>query len=85
MIDWCYVRDLFLGWIMELIEDFLDLLPDSPFQHIAIDNSILMQSLNWINYFLPIKGMLAIGTSYLTAIIAWYAYRYVARLVRYIG
>ena len=63
------------------------LLPESPFQKFAdsfLENSPFENILNYINYFVPIGGMVTFFVTYLTAVAIWYVVRWALRLVNYI-
>lgn len=68
--------------ITDILNDILAaimvLLPDSPFANIEIPPEV-KQILGYVNYFVPITAMLAIGMSWLTAIGIYYLYQTILR------
>lgn len=59
-------------------------LPDSPFQQQELDLSGFGNVMGYINYFVPVGSFLLIALTYLSAVIVWYAVRWILRLVQYI-
>lgn len=61
--------------ITDVVEEILSavslLLPDSPFKDVAISPEV-KKLLGYVNYFVPVGAMLAIGTSWLAAIGIYY-------------
>lgn len=68
--------------ITDILNDILAavmvLLPDSPFANVQIPNEV-RQILGYVNYFVPIGAMLAIGTGWLSAIGIYYLYQTILR------
>lgn len=68
--------------ITDILNDILAaimvLLPDSPFANIDIPTEV-KEILGYVNYFVPITAMLAIGTGWLTAIGIYYLYQTILR------
>lgn len=56
------------------------LLPDSPFSDIEIPAEV-KKILGYVNYFVPIRAMLIIGASWLSAISIYYLYQVILRKV----
>jgi len=56
------------------------LLPNSPFT--LLDSTPIAEYLTGINYFVPVKEILDIGTAYLTAISLYYIYQIVLRWIK---
>ena len=69
----------------ELLDTFLDwlltVLPVSPFRAF-IDACSDLPYLGWLNWFVPIGQMIAIGELWLTAIALYYMYSIIARWIR---
>lgn len=75
-------------WIMEMLHGLalaaVAVLPDSPIQTIGADWTGFHTIMRYINYFVPIGGMIAIFTAYLGAVLVYYGVRWVLRITRYI-
>ena len=76
-----WLKGLWNG-LTDLIDDIpsavLILLPDSPFANIEIPSEV-KQILGYVNYFVPVAAMLAIGTGWLVAIGVYYLYQTILR------
>lgn len=57
--------------VEEILSAVLLLLPDSPFKDVVIPDEV-KQILGYVNYFVPVAAMLAIGTGWLGAIGIYY-------------
>lgn len=68
---------------IELTNMLLSFLPDSPFQAV-IESIGSIPWLGYVNYFIPVSEMVAIGEAWLTAIVVFYAYQGVMRFVNMI-
>jgi len=75
---------MILNWLAELAISVLNLLPESPVQGYAANLTSFTTIMGYINYFIPVGGMLIIFNSYLAAVLVWYAVRWVLRLAQYI-
>lgn len=64
----------------KVLNAVLFLLPDSPFSDIEIPAEV-KKILGYVNYFVPIRAMLAIGASWLAAIGVYYLYQVILRKV----
>lgn len=68
--------------LQEILNDILSvvllLLPDSPFADVEIPSEV-KELLGYVNYFVPVGAMLAIGTGWLTAIGIYYLYQTILR------
>lgn len=68
--------------IVDIVEDIANavvlLLPDSPFKDIEIPAEV-KEIIGYVNYFVPIAAMLAIGTAWITAIGVYYLYQTILR------
>lgn len=68
--------------ITDILNDILAaimvLLPDSPFANFDIPQEV-KEILGYVNYFVPIAAMLAIGTGWLAAIGIYYLYQTILR------
>lgn len=73
-----------LTFISDLIEPAFNILPDSPIQTITFANTAFGNVMGWINYFVPLQGMLLIMSLYLSAALIWYGVRWLMRLGKYI-
>lgn len=62
----------------QILSVILLLLPDSPFADIEIPPDVI-RILGYVNYFVPIGAMLAIGTGWLAAIGIYYLYQTILR------
>ena len=76
-----WLKGLWNG-LTDLIDDILAavliLLPDSPFKNVDIPIEV-KQILGYVNYFVPVAAMLAIGTGWLAAIGIYYLYQTILR------
>lgn len=70
-----------LGWLYEIIEKVLGLLPLSPFTE-YIEKLKDMPFLGYLNWFIPIKELLIIGASWLGVIGLFYLYSIILRWVK---
>lgn len=72
----------FWNGLVDIVNDILSaimfLLPDSPFANVTIPDEV-KQILGYVNYFVPIAAMLAIGTGWLAAIGIYYLYQTILR------
>lgn len=57
--------------VEEILSSVLFLLPDSPFKDVTISSEV-KNLLGYVNYFVPVGAMLAIGTGWLSAIGIYY-------------
>lgn len=77
-----------LSFMKQILDKFLDLVislfPLSPFTPVIQELSSLPY-LGYINWFLPIGDFLKIGTLWITAIAAYYAWSVIARWVKLLG
>lgn len=79
-----------VDWILDFIYNLAVIaiawLPDSPFQTADFKQALASFSeiMSNINYFIPFGGMFAITTIYVSAVLVWYAARWVLRIARYI-
>lgn len=68
--------------ITDVLDDIVNaivlLLPDSPFKDVEIPAEV-KQLFGYVNYFVPVTAMLAIGTTWLTAIGVYYLYQTILR------
>lgn len=64
----------------KVLNAILFLLPDSPFADIEIHAEV-KQILGYVNYFIPIRAMLVIAGSWLSAIGIYYLYQTILRKV----
>lgn len=69
-------------WIQNAINKVLNailfILPDSPFADIEIPPEV-KKIFGYVNYFVPVKAMLIIAGSWLTAIGVYYLYQTILR------
>lgn len=76
-----WIKGLWNG-LTDLIDEILAavmlLLPDSPFANVDIPYEV-KQILGYVNYFVPVAAMLAIGTGWLVAIGIYYLYQTILR------
>lgn len=63
-----------------VLNTVLFLLPDSPFADIEIPAEV-KKILGYVNYFVPIRAMLVIAASWLSAIGVYYLYQVILRKV----
>lgn len=75
-------------WMMKFLYEFVSIavgwLPESPFSEVVVELTPFHKVMSWINYFVPVGTMLAILTTYLAAVFAWYGVRWILRLAKYI-
>ena len=64
--------------VNKIINAILFLLPDSPFSDLEIPDEV-RNIRGYVNYFVPIKAMLIIAGSWLTAIAIYYLYQTILR------
>ncbi len=68
--------------ITDVVDDIVNsvvvLLPDSPFSDVEIPPEVT-ELMGYVNYFVPIGAMLAIGASWLVAIGTYYLYQTILR------
>lgn len=68
--------------ITDVVDDIVNvivlLLPDSPFKDVEIPSEI-QDLFGYVNYFVPVGAMLAIGTGWLAAIGIYYLYQTILR------
>ena len=62
----------------DIVNAIVLLLPDSPFKDVEIPAEV-KQLFGYVNYFVPVTAMLAIGTTWLTAIGVYYLYQTILR------
>ena len=75
----------FFNELLSKFGDFLvNVLPVSPFRG-YIDNISELPYLPWLNWFLPIRAILIIFTSWLSAVALFYLYSIIMRWVKVIG
>lgn len=77
-------KDLWNGLVEigdTILSGILLLLPNSPFEDIQIPQEV-RNIFGYVNYFVPVRAMLAIGSSWLTAIGIYYIYQVVLRRVQ---
>lgn len=79
------IIDTIMDFLYDLAVLALAILPDSPFRDIdTSDLGIFGDVMGYVNYFVPISTFLLITTAYLSAVLVWYAVRWILRLVQYI-
>lgn len=68
--------------ITDVVDDIVNaivlLLPDSPFKDVEISAEV-QELFGYVNYFVPVGAMLAIGTGWLAAIGIYYLYQTILR------
>lgn len=69
--------------LIMIANSILSVLPDSPFSAF-IDKISEIPELGYLNYFIPVSEMIAIGEAWLTCIALFYLYQAVLRFVRMI-
>ena len=62
----------------DIVNSVVILLPDSPFADVEIPAEVV-SLMGYVNYFVPIAAMLAIGASWLVAIGTYYLYQTILR------
>lgn len=67
-----------------LLDVLLALFPQSPFAPF-IDSLEQLPYLGYLNWFVPVGGMLAVGTAWLAAIAVYYLYSVLARWIKLIS
>ena len=77
-----------MSFMKELVITFLDwvlkLLPTSPFTQF-INACANMPYLGWLNWFVPVGQMIAVGEAWLVAIALFYMYSIVLRWIKAIN
>lgn len=75
----------FWNGLMDVTNDILNailfMLPDSPFANVEIPQEVY-KILGYVNYFIPIRAMLVIGSSWLAAIGVYYLFQVGLRYVK---
>lgn len=74
------IKDAFRGIIDRLIE----ILPASPFAS-ALSNFRDLPFLGYLNWFIPVRGILTVMAAWLAAITLFYMYSVIMRWVKLIG
>ena len=74
LIDW------FFNALKGILIAVLSLLPDSPFN--LIDNTVIGQYLNYINWIIPMNQIIAILELWVVAIAIFYVYQAIMRWVK---
>lgn len=69
-----------ISWLKNMVAGVIDLLPDSPFSFDIPD--YVQDILGYINYFVPIGGMIKILTAWTACIIVWYAASVLMRWIK---
>lgn len=64
--------------VNKILNAILFMLPDSPFADLEIPDEV-RYIFGYVNYFVPIKAMLIIAGSWLTAIAIYYIYQTILR------
>lgn len=64
--------------VNKILNAILFMLPDSPFADLEIPDEV-RNIFGYVNYFVPIKAMLIIAGSWLTAIAIYYIYQTILR------
>lgn len=72
------------SFITKVLNALLSILPTNPLQPIIAELEV-SEWLGYINYFVPVGTLLAIGTSWLTAIGIFYLYQVILRWAKVIG
>lgn len=67
--------------IASVFSTVLSFLPQTPFTWSFPSGSIMAM----FDYFIPISGMASILTAYVGAVVIWYCYRWILRVVKFIG
>lgn len=73
--------DFILGFIEEFLQAVVNFLPSSPFQAF-IDSCSNIPYLRWLNWFVPVGTLIAIGQAWLTAVGLYYMYSVILRWLR---
>lgn len=77
------ILNLFFGKAKELL---LKMLPLSPFtQFLDQFAAIYSVNLGWLNWLVPVRGMLTVMAAWLAAVTVFYMYSIIARWVKIIG
>lgn len=63
----------------------LSLLPDSPFSWDFVETIKSMPYMSVVFYFIPFEAMISITMAYVTAVVVYYAVRWVLRLIKMVG
>lgn len=79
-----------LEFFLELMTKFKDaviaLLPLSPFtEHIRNLEALNPEWLGWLNWFIPVKQILIVTSSWLGAVALFYIYSVIMRWIKLIG
>lgn len=74
------ISDAFGGLITRIVQ----LLPLSPFAGF-LDQFANLPYLGYLNWFIPVRGMLTVMAAWLSAIVIFYLYSVIARWVKLIG
>ena len=74
------IKDAFRG----IIDRLIDILPASPFAN-ALSNFANLPYLGYLNWFIPVRGILTVMGAWLAAITLFYLYSVIMRWVKLIG
>lgn len=76
--------DYFMSFVNGIVGSLLSFLPDSPFTSF-IDSIENLDFLPYLNWFVPVGTLIAIGTAWLACIAVYYIYQVVLRWAKVIG
>lgn len=72
------------GFIQQVLGIILSILPDSPVRPF-VDQLSNVGFLPYLNWFVPVGTLVAIGTSWLAAITVFYTYQIILRWAKAVG
>lgn len=64
-----------------VLNGLLSLLPQSPFN---FDMSAAAPYLQFFDYIVPVTAILSLLTAYVAAVVIWYMYRWILRIIKFI-
>jgi hypothetical protein len=74
-----------IDWFAEIGHYIINLLPNSPFsliENIGLDEVMGSKWLEWLNWLLPLKQIIAILQLWVSAIVVYYIYQAILRWVK---
>ncbi len=81
---WTTVFNTVQSWLINMVNVFLALLPDCPFEKYIseIGNN---ETLQYVNWFIPVGDFVSISVAWLVAIGVFYLYQVILRWLKVVG
>ena len=77
---WHELMQNMIDGLGEALQNFLDKLPDSPFN--LISNDAVVEYMGYLNWIVPVSEIVAILQLWITAILIYYTYVVILRWIR---